>query len=336
MLLRIFLILLLLPFSSTAKEIEFDLGHLKKIDNIINEEIIKGNIPGAVILVGKGNKTVFLKAYGNRRTYKKTEKMTIDTVFDIASITKPIATASSIWKLVEMGKIRLWDRVSMYVPEFKKSDNKTPLRIYHLMTHTSGLAPSYNKKTLLKKYQKPQLKDLINEIAILKREKLPGESFVYSCLGYIVLGHIVEKISGQNLSKFAEENIFSKLEMWSTKFIPKDSIKKRISPTEVLNGNLSIGIVHDPLAQIIGGISGNAGLFSTAEDMAKFARMLLNNGYYKDKKIFSQHTVKAFTIIYPQLKKFGRSPGWDVNTIILPGHGDFTSIGQEKKINPFL
>jgi len=189
-------------------------------------------------------------------------------------------------------------------------------------------SPSYNKKTLLKKYQKPQLKDLINEIAILKREKLPGESFVYSCLGYIVLGHIVEKISGQNLSKFAEENIFSKLEMWSTKFIPKDSIKKRISPTEVLNGNLSIGIVHDPLAQIIGGISGNAGLFSTAEDMAKFARMLLNNGYYKDKKIFSQHTVKAFTIIYPQLKKFGRSPGWDVNTNYSSSRGDLFPIGS--------
>ncbi len=328
MLLRIFMILLILPFSANAKKLEFDIGHLNKIDTIINEEISKGNIPGAVILVGKGNKTVFLKAYGNRRTYKKIEKMTIDTVFDIASITKPIATASSIWKLVEMGKIRLWDRVSFYIPAFKETEMDTPLRIYHLLTHTAGLPSYYDENLLIKKFKKPQLKNLINEIAILKRKKLPGESFVYSCLGYIVLGHIVERISGQNLSEFVEENIFSKLEMWSTTFVPKGSIIKRISPTEVINGNLPIGIVHDPLAQSIGGISGNAGLFSTAEDLAKFAGMLLNNGYYKDKKIFSQHTVKAFTTIYPQLKKFGRSPGWDVNTDYSSSRGDLFPIGS--------
>jgi len=254
--------------------------------------------------------------------------MTVDTVFDIASITKPMATAASIWKLVEMGRIRLWDRVSMYIPEFKKSDKKTPLRIYHLMTHTSGLAPTFDEKLLIQKYKKPVLSDLIKEITRLKRKKLPGDSFKYSCLGYIVLGYIVEKISGEKLSEFAFNNIFSKLEMRSTTFVPEKNLIKRTAPTELVDNVLLKGVVHDPLAKSIGGISGNAGVFSTAVDLSKFASMLLNNGSYKGRKIFSPHTVKAYTSIYPLLKKFGRSPGWDVFTNYSSSRGDLFPIGS--------
>ena len=327
MLKKIIYILLLLPVFILPDKLQFDFDHLQNIDVIINKEIAKKNIPGAVVLVGYGNKIIYLKAFGDRQIYKKKEKMTVDTVFDIASITKPLATAASIWKLVEMGEIRLWDRVSQYVPEFKNYDKENPARIYHLMTHTGGLPPYYDEKLLLNKHKKPELKDLIKEISTLKKDK-PGEVFEYSCLGYITLGYIVEKISGEKLSKFAFNNIFSKLEMSSTTFVPDKNLIKRTAPTELVDNILIKGVVHDPLAQSIGGISGNAGVFSTAEDLSKFASMLLNKGYYKDSKIFSPLTVKAYTSIYPLLKKFGRSPGWDVFTDYSSSRGDLFPIAS--------
>jgi CubicO group peptidase (beta-lactamase class C family) len=316
--------------SIVPEKAGFDPQRLTLIDSLVNKEIKDGSIPGAVVLVGRKDKIVFRKAFGKRNIYNTSEPMSVDTIFDLASITKPVATAASIWKLIEDGKIRLWDKVSSYIPGFSKSSNEkeNPLRIYHLMTHTAGLLPTLDAAQLKKKYSKIDLPLLVKEIADSKRLDVPGKVFKYSCLGYITLSYIVEKVSGKNLSEFARENIFSKIGMKNTFFNPPAHRIADIAPTEVVEEKLLRGVVHDPLARMIGGISGNAGLFSTAGDLAKFAVMILNKGEYKGKRVFSPLTVRAYTTVYPLLKKFGRSPGWDVNTGYSSPRGDLFPVGS--------
>ncbi|MCP5054998.1 MAG: serine hydrolase, partial [bacterium] len=169
---------------------------------------------------------------------------------------------------------------------------------------------------------------LLKEIAKSKRSNEPGKGFHYSCPGYIVSAAVVEKVSGQRLADFAAEHIFKKLGMKHTFFNPPAQYLAQIAPTEVVAGKLLHGIVHDPGARMLGGVSGNAGLFSTARDLAKYASMLLNNGLYGNTRIFSPLTIKAFTQIYPSLKIYGRSPGWDVFTDYSSPRGDLLPVGS--------
>ncbi|MEN8154192.1 MAG: serine hydrolase [Acidobacteriota bacterium] len=307
----------------------FNSGHLLNIDSLMYGAIKQKKIPGAVVLVGRDKKIVYRKAFGNRNLVGIEEKMTIDTIFDIASVTKPVATASAIWKLVENGKLRLWDKVSLYIPEFEtEKDKKNPICIYHLLTHTSGLKAYYPIEELKKKYSKTTIGILAKEIGKMERVDVPGKQFNYSCLGYITLAFIVQKVSNTSIDKFTKKNIFKELDMNDTFFLPEDKYHSRIAPTEIVDGKLLRGIVHDPLARLIGGISGNAGLFSTVDDLAKFASMLLNRGVYNSKRIFSPLTVKAFISVYPLLNKHGRSPGWDVFTDYSSSRGDIFPVGS--------
>jgi CubicO group peptidase (beta-lactamase class C family) len=254
--------------------------------------------------------------------------MAADMIFDLASVTKPVATATAVMILVEKGEIRLWDRVDVYVPEFtpwygEKGLAGEPVRLYHLLTHTSGLPPYTDAKEAAKKLGDPcSTADLARLIAELPKESPAGTTFVYSCLNYITLAHIVQKVTGRSLADVTAEEIFKPLGMTRTFYRPSESCWGDCVPTEVIEGLPLRGVVHDPLARLQGGVSGNAGLFSTADDLAIFAQMLLNGGEANGVRVLSPLTVRRMTEIYPKVGAAGRGLGWDLETDYSTVRGD--------------
>jgi uncharacterized protein YbbC (DUF1343 family)/CubicO group peptidase (beta-lactamase class C family) len=270
---------------------------LNQIDALIEKDIADKKLPGAVVLVGHKGKIVFRKAYGNRSLVPTVEKMTVDTIFDLASLTKPIATATSIMILVEQGKLRLSDTIGMYIPDIDDPQAKR-VTIQQLLTHTSGYAPDFDLK------EKWTGRD--GMLAALKKEKLrnpPGTKFVYSDIGFIVLGEIVERVGGKDIADFSAKNIYEQLNPYPenrTKFncswmttrcvfsvltAPTENVKGQQSylgskfEGEERDGSLILrGQVHDPTSFRMGGVAGHAGLFSTAADLARYCQMLLNGG----------------------------------------------------------
>lgn len=310
----------------------FDRQRLEQVDAIINKAIAGKDIPGAVLLITRHNKIAWRKAYGFKEILPAKKKMDVKTVFDLASITKPVATATSAMILLERGQLRLLDKVSLYFPEFESwhddsTKEKTDIRLIHLLTHTSGLPPYAPVEKLKEKFGSPAPDSLLSYIAKIKRHHAPGTFFKYSCLNFITLQKIVEKASGQSLQDFSAQNIFKPLAMKQTFYQPGNDVIGDCAPTELLdNGELLLGKVHDPLARVMMGcVSGNAGLFSTADDMAVFAAMLLNNGVYNGKRVLSKAAVKAMISIPAGYEKFGRGLGWDLNSAYSSNQGDLFS-----------
>jgi CubicO group peptidase (beta-lactamase class C family) len=282
---------------------------LSGIDRVVEEEIEKGNVPGAVVLVGKGNTILYWKAFGHEVNEPFEEEMSKNTIFDLASLTKPIATATSIMILADKGKIELDDYAGKFLPAFA-CNGKEEVRLRHLLTHTSGL-PAYTSADQLKNaFGTPCPDKVIEKIYNMNAMSKPGEQFRYSCLGYITLARIVEKVSGYNIDDFSRENIFAPLRMKHTFYHPPDFWEKDIAATQIVDGQLFRGTVHDPLARLMGGISGNAGLFSTAKDLSIYCQMLLNSGTWKGKKILSPEAVNRLTT----MQSHGRACGFDVNS----------------------
>lgn len=304
--------------QSPENEASIDKHHLRNADNAILQSIQNKEIPGAVLAVVHRDKLVYLKAYGNKQTYPEVVKMKTNTVFDLASLTKSVSTATSIMILTERGKIRLEDFVFLYIPELKDS-----IQIKHLLTHTSGL-PSYAPVDSLKSKLVDNPDTLIQHIAAVTRGFKPGTGFKYSCVNYIILQQIVEQVSGQNLRDFAKENIFDELRMSNTDYTPAEKKHKRIAPTEKQADNqVLLGTVHDPMARKLkNGISGNAGLFSNAKDLALFSAMLLNQGTLKGKHVLSPLTVKTMTTVPCEFNKHGRTFGWDMYSSFARNQGD--------------
>jgi CubicO group peptidase (beta-lactamase class C family) len=221
--------------------------------------------------------------------------------------------------LVERGQLRLTDRVSMYIPDFQGN-----IRVADLLTHTSGLPP-YAPVDSLKKYCGfPNPDGLIQYIDTCRRNFNRGEDFQYSCLNFITLQRIIETVSGQSLKDFAHENIFDVLGMKHTAYQPEGETLERAAPTEKQpDGSVLRGVVHDPLARVMNdGISGNAGVFSDADDLAILATALLNGGAYNGKRILSPQGVRVMTAVPETLRQFGRSPGWDVSSAYSSNKGD--------------
>ncbi|MBN2088183.1 serine hydrolase [candidate division KSB1 bacterium] len=305
---------------------------LNQVDEIILDAISKKQIPGAVILVGRQGQIVKRHAFGKAQLVPTEKPMTTDHIFDLASMTKPIATATAIMILVEEGKVRLLDRVSEYIPEFStyfdsSTNEKEPARIYHLLTHTAGL-PAYTDATKVKaKFGEVCPDSLILHIARLKKITAPGKKFTYSCLGYMTLGEIVKRVSGMPLDKFTVLKIFKPLKMDHTCFCPPDAWNSRIVPTQVFDGKPLTGIVHDPLAQLMGGVSGNAGLFSTVDDLAIFSQMMLQDGTFQDVQVLNSATVKVMTRVYHEVPVSGRGLGWDIQSDYASQRGDLFSVG---------
>ncbi len=318
------------PSLSTAKPEKVGMSsiHLALLENIINEAVKNKDFPGADILVARRGKVVFRKVYGDSQWIPERNPMAKSMMFDLASITKPVATATSIMILVERGKIRLWDKVKDYIPEFsayvdEEGQTHEDAQLWHLLTHTSGLPPYCDAQEVEDKYGAPCPVDiLVDYIGQLEKINAPGTEFQYSCLGYISLARIIKIVTGQSIAEFSKENIFDPLGMTHTSYISSDEFQTLCVPTEVFDGMPLIGVVHDPLARLQGGISGNAGLFSTADDLAVFAQMLLNGGQIGTKRILSPLTVSRMTSVFPEVKFAGRGLGWDLNSSYSTNGGD--------------
>jgi CubicO group peptidase (beta-lactamase class C family) len=294
--------------------------HLAYIDRIVNAAVERKDFPGAVVLVTHKGKTVYRKAFGESQWVPVPKPMTEDMVFDLASLTKPVATATSVMILVERGQIRLWDLVRDYVPEFvpylhERGVPGEGARLWHLLTHTSGLPPYTDPGEVEKACGNPvATEDLVRVIARLPKEAPAGRQFTYSCLNYITLAYILQEVTGQTIADFAAENIFRPLGMTRTLFNPPDALKGMCVPTEVVDGAPLRGVVHDPLARLQGGVSGNAGLFSTADDLSVFAQMMLDGGAYGQVRILSPLAVKRMTEAFPRAAPSGRGFGWDLTS----------------------
>lgn len=292
---------------------------LKYADEAIRKAIDEKIIPGAVLAVVRQGKMAYLKAYGNKQVYPSVEPMEVNTVFDMASCSKSISTAIATMILVERGKIRLNDKVSVYLPSF--TDN---IRVIDLLTHTSGL-PAYAPVADLKaKYGAPNPDALVGYIATCKRDTLPDATFKYSCLNFITLQRIIEVVSGRNLRDFAKENIFDVLGMTHTDYNPAGETLALCAPTErQKDGCMLKGLVHDPLArELNGGVSGNAGVFSCANDLAILVAALLNGGEYNGRRILSPMGVQAMSHVPECRSAFGRALGWDVSSPFSSNKGD--------------
>jgi len=294
-------------------------------DEQINLAVKDGLIPGAVLEIGHDGKVVYRKAYGERALIPQREAMTIDTIFDAASLTKVIATTSSIMKLFEQGKIRINDPVTKYLPEFQ--GGKSDISIRNLMTHFSGLRPDLDLKPAWSGYDTGIQRALAD-----KPTRPPGVRFVYSDINFILLGEIVHRLSGQMLSDFARENVFQPLGMDDTMFLPPASLRPRIAPTEIdpATGQPLRGVVHDDTARYMGGVAGHAGMFTTADDLAKFAQMMLDHGQAANgKRLFSANTVEKFTTPQsPADQPILRGLGWDIDSPFSSNRGELFPIGS--------
>jgi len=323
------------PLPKTKPEkVGMSSARLNRVKAIIQEAIQNKDFPGAVLLVGRKGKIVMHRSFGESQWVPESRPMNTSMIFDLASITKPVATATSIMILVERGKIRLWDKVKDYIPGFipftsdvdqtiEGESEPEDARLWHLLTHTSGLPPYTDAEEAAQKFGNPVSTEiLVDHIAQLKKSDPPGEAFHYSCLGFISLGHVIKKVTGKTVAEFALKNIFMPLKMRHTFFCPSPELHHQCVPTEVVDGKPLIGIVHDPLARLQGGISGNAGLFSTAGDLAIYAQMMLNKGEFKDKRILGPLAVKRMTSIYPEVTFAGRGLGWDLDSSYSTNGGD--------------
>ena len=302
----------------TPEQAGMDSKRLSNVDRIIGESIKKGEIPGAVIAVVRDGKMVYLKAYGNKSVYPDTVKMAINTVFDLASVSKPVGTAIAFMQLVEQGRVRLTDNVSMYIDGFmpyvdSTSGRKIDIRVIDLLTHSSGLPPYAPVADIVAKSGAPNPKALIDWIANCKRDFKPTTKFQYSCLNFVTLQNILQNITGMKLMDYSKKNVFDVLGMKNTMYNPTGETLKLVAPTEKQkDGSVLLGKVHDPIARILNdGNSGNAGVFSNAEDLSILAAAMMNGGEYNGRRVLGKLTVETMTTVPESVKELGRSLGWD-------------------------
>lgn len=287
------------------------------VSRAIEDAIAKKTIPGAVCIAGQGDRLLHRKPYGVRSYEQPGERMTFDTIFDAASLTKVVATTSAIARLVEVGKVDLDRSAAEYLPEYAYPD----ITVRHLLTHFSGLRPDVDLEPPWVGYETGVRLALVD----VPRSK-PGEKFVYSDINYILLGEIVRRITGLTLPDYAREQIFAPLGMTDTMFQPPVALRPRIAPTERLKGEVTSlrGVVHDPTTRFMGGIAGHAGMFTTAEDLAKFARMMLAEGG----PVFRLETVRRFTSVQsPPTQTVRRGLGWDIDSPYSSPRGEMFPIG---------
>lgn len=284
---------------------------LSGIDGVVRQAIDSGRIPGAVVLVGQGSRILFEKAYGHRRLQPRAEPMTLGTRFDLASLTKAVATAPAVLILVQDGKVRLEDPVSRYLPDFGRRGKET-VTVRQVLTHYSGLAPYFR----LAAKGPAAASAVIDKIYDSDLSATPESRFIYSDLGFILLGKLIEAVSGDPLDRFVHSRVFAPLKMVETGFSPPPGEGHPIAPTEKGDdGTFLQGQVHDPLASTMGGVAGHAGLFSTARDLSRYCRMLLNEGSLEGARVLQPGWVRH--MVSPQSppgKPDIRGLGWDIQS----------------------
>ena len=341
--------------SSTAGTAELvagmDLSRLQAIDGVVNQAITDRKMPGAVVLIGRGDTVVMRKAYGNRALVPAPEAMTLDTIFDLASLTKVVATTTAVMMLVENGQIRLNDTIASFIPEFGRY-GKERMTVRDVLIHMSGLRPDLDLGQVWSGQN--------TAIQLASEETLtspPGRKFVYSDIDFFLLGDIVSRVSHMPLDQFVHDRIFEPLGMHETMFKPAAALLTRIAPTEACKlvdapctlgrtesgiparlaeelprtgaGTMLRGVVHDPTARRMGGVAGHAGLFSTAEDLAIFCRMLLGGGAVGTTRILSPLTVARMTSpATPAGESNVRGLGWDLDSAYSSNRGELLPLGS--------
>ncbi|MFN7920802.1 MAG: serine hydrolase domain-containing protein [Bryobacteraceae bacterium] len=292
------------------------------IDETIETAVVRHQMPGAVVQVGKPGEVLFRKAYGFRALTPARTPMTEDTIFDAASLTKVVATTSVVMRLYEQGKIRIEGLVTDYLPEFQ--GGQSPITVQQLMTHFSGLRPDVDLEPAWSGY------DTGIHLALIDKPQNPaGQRFTYSDINFILIGEMVRRITGKPVSEVAREEIFRPLGMNDTSFLPPDDWRPRIAPTEQEKGMTAplLGVVHDPTTRYMGGVAGHAGMFTTAADLGKFAEMMLNEGTYPGGRLFQAETIRRFTSSNsPPSSKVLRGLGWDIDAPYSALRGEFTGV----------
>jgi len=296
-----------------------DENRLSVLDSIIQTSIQNHEIPGAVLLVGHDGKVVYRKAFGNRSLEPTRSAMTVDTIFDIASLTKVVATTPAVMQLVEQGKIRLNDPVVKYIPEFGQN-GKGDITVRDLLTHFSGLPPDLD-------LSHPWTgRDVGYSMAFSSTPiSPPGTRFVYSDINFIVLAALVDRVSGIPFDSYCAQNIFTPLGMGHTRFRPPAEWQSQIAPTEYdERGQMLHGIVHDPSARRVGGVAGHAGVFSTADDLAKLAQALLDGSSVLSRLAIAKMTTPQQPPTAPVL----RGLGWDIDSPFSSNRGELLPVGS--------
>ncbi|MEO6034117.1 MAG: exo-beta-N-acetylmuramidase NamZ domain-containing protein [Verrucomicrobiota bacterium] len=299
-----------------------DRAVLGRMDAQINSAIAEKKLPGAVIWV-EHQGDIYHKAFGDRAVDPGFEEMTRDTIFDAASLTKVVAGMPAIMILVERGQVKLEERVSTYIPEFK-GGGKEEVTVKQLLTHLSGLRPDVDTKT------KWEGNDAA--IRLASEEKLanpPGEKLVYSDINLFLVGEIVHRVSKMKLNDFVAKEIYQPLKMVDTGYLPSKEKIPRIAPTERSDGKMLRGVVHDPTARYMGGVAGHAGIFTTAADLARYARMILNNGELEGVRIFKPETIQLMTTVQtPPGIPMRRGLGWDIDSDFSRPRGERFPLGS--------
>jgi uncharacterized protein YbbC (DUF1343 family)/CubicO group peptidase (beta-lactamase class C family) len=326
------LLLLAVALAVVRLDAQPPTNRFASVDALVEQAIAAKQTPGAVVLVGRDDEVLYEKAYGQRAVYPTTEAMTLDTIFDLASLTKVVATTTAVMQLVEQGRIRLNDTVASFVPGFERY-GKGDITVRHLLTHVSGLRPDVD----LDPWQ-----GYDTAIELARDEVLtsaPGERFVYSDINFFLLGDIVARVSGQPLDRYTRQHIFEPLGMSDTEFNPPASKRSRTAPTERCDVAAPYpcntpdapplrGVVHDPTSRRMGGVAGHAGLFSTARDLSRFARMLLHGGQLGTARVLSPATVtRMSTPSTPAGMTAIRGLGWDIDTQYSSNRGDLFPAG---------
>jgi serine-type D-Ala-D-Ala carboxypeptidase len=304
------------PFPQLNEE------QLAPIFRIVEKTILDGKIPGAVVLIGNREKVIYRQAFGFRSLKPEKIPMATDTIFDLASLTKVVATTIAVMQLVEMGKLTLDDPVARYWPAFK-ANRKGHITVRELLTHYSGLRPNLNLKPGWVGY-KTAMKKIIAEKPLYP----PGKIYIYSDINFDILAELVQRVSGKALDEYCSMYVFKPLGMKDTLFKPSAVLHERIAPTQYHKRKMLCGYVHDPTCYNMGGVSGHAGLFSTADDLSIFAQMLLNKGSMKGVNILKPQTLEQMIMPQSPLNKpKPRGLGWDIEAPLSSNRDELFPVG---------
>jgi len=317
------------PLLSTARpeEVGMDAERLERLDGLMDEMMDTGRMPGAVLLVARHGNIVWREAYGMAEVEPTPRPMKVNTLFDLASLTKVVATSTAIMILLERGEFRLDQPVAYFIPNFAEK-GKGDITLRQLLSHSSGLPAWRDFSKSCSDYD-----DVIAEICSLEPKYSPGVRYLYSDLNMILLAEVVRRVDGRSLDVFCKEEIFQPLGMNETTFNPSGGLALRAAATtraekraDLPDGTMMVGSVHDGNAALMGGVAGHAGLFSTADDLAVFAQSFLNDGVYGDERILSPLTIAEMTAEQFRVNSsVRRGLGWDLHSDEFCTSGDLVS-----------
>ncbi len=307
-----------LPAVTPPEQLGVRSQQLVYIDPLLKQAYADGQFCGCVVVAGRRDGVFLELVVGDRQVEPERKPMEADSVFDLASLTKAVATATSVMLLVERGQVRLSDPVGKHLKELDREATRG-VTVEQLLTHAAGFVPDNS----IKDYEQGEA-EAWRRLLALDPQKKPGEAFQYSDVNFELLGKLVERVDGRPLERFFAEEFAAPLGLNDTMFRPTDALRGRAVATEQRDGAWLVGEVHDPRAALLGGVAGHAGLFSTAGDLTRYAQMMLGGGALDDVRVLSPLTVRE--LIRPRtVAEARRGAGWDIRSPYSKNRGDFYS-----------